>query len=252
MFENLVFKGQVRHRRFQPKYHEFSYKLFMFCFNIGLISSSFKNIKQISIEKFNLFSYRRKNYLSHPEIPLDQYARQLVMNKFHTYPQGKIYLITNLSCLGYCFNPVSLYFIFDANNQNLDYLILDVTNTPWGEKHSYVLKSIKKLPNNIYNYKFKKKFHVSPFMEMNCEYILKLKLDKHDIIVHMENHINDSKNFDATLTLKAENKQKNYFNKTLKYNYLMTYKVAVSIYWQALKLWFKGVPVYTHPKKIRK
>jgi len=246
MFENLIFTGIVRHRRFRPKRHRFSYKLFMFCFDIGNLNNSFKDIKQVSLEKFNWFSFRRKNYLSHPEIPLDEFARQLVFRKFNTYPKGKIYLLTHLSCLGYCFNPISLYFIFDETHQQLDYLILEVTNTPWGEKHNYVLESLEKPKNEVYHYQFQKELHVSPFMAMNYQYRFNLKLNKQKIIVHMENHINGEKDFDATLLLKATAPRS--FKTVFRDNSLITYKLAAAIYWQALKLWMKGVPFHSHPK----
>ena len=75
MFESLIFTGTIRHRRFRPKPHQFSYKLFMFCFDINDLSRSFKDIKHVSIEQFNWFSFYRINYLSHPEITLDDYVK---------------------------------------------------------------------------------------------------------------------------------------------------------------------------------
>jgi hypothetical protein len=248
MFESLIFTGTVRHRRFTPKQHEFSYKLFMFCFDINDLPNSFKDIKHVSIEQFNWFSFRRKNYLSDPEIPMDEYLRQLVVAKFDSYPKGKIYLLTNLSCLGYCFNPISLYFIFDETNQQLDYLILEVTNTPWGNKHNYVLASSSRLKNEIYDFQFQKELHVSPFMAMNYEYQFNLKLNKQKIIVHMENHIDGKKDFDVTLILTASAQKETAFKNVFRQYPLITYKVAAAIYWQALKLWIKGVPFHAHPK----
>jgi DUF1365 family protein len=217
MFESLIFTGTVRHRRFTPKPHQFSYKLSMFCFDIGDLPNSFKDIKHVSIEQFNWFSFRRKNYLSHPEIPLDAYARQLVVAKFNTYPKGKIYLLTHLSCLGYCFNPISLYFIFDETNQQLDYLIIEVTNTPWGEKHNYVLETSVKPKNEVYRYQFQKELHVSPFMAMNYEYQFNLKLNKQKIIVHMENHLDGKKAFDVTLVLTALAQKETSFKKVFRH-----------------------------------
>ncbi|KTC80200.1 hypothetical protein Lche_2220 [Legionella cherrii] len=250
MMNHLIFTGHVRHRRFFPKKHQFSYKLFMFCFDLAQINNTFKDIKQVSIEKFNWFSLKRKNYLNESTIPLDEYARQLVMNRYGTYPKGKIYLLTQLSCLGYCFNPISIYFIFDEANQNLDYLILEVTNTPWGERHNYVLEYSAQPKNEIYSYQFQKELHVSPFMSMNYSYHLNLKLNKEKIVVHMENHIEGKKDFDATLMLKA---QDNCSIKKVFWHYpLVTYKVSAAIYWQALKLWIKGVPFHAHPSSNKR
>lgn len=248
MFDSLVFSGKVRHRRFMPKKHQFSYALFMFCFDIGDMSNSLNDIKQVSIEKFNWFSFYRNNYLSAPEIPLDEYARQLIVTKFHTRPTGKIYLLTHLSCIGYCFNPISLYLILDENNQKLDYLIIEVTNTPWGEKHNYVLKSSAKPDHEVYQYQFQKKLHVSPFMVMDYDYHITLKLNKRKIILHMENHRDGKKEFDATLTLSACSLKGNPVKHVLRRHALSTYKVAMAIYWQAFQLWLKGVPFHSHPK----
>lgn len=217
----------------------------MFYFDLANINNTFKDIKQVSIERFNWFSFRRKNYLNESTIPLDEYARQSVMNRYGTYPKGKIYLLTQLSCLGYCFNPISIYFIFDETNQNLDYLILEVTNTPWGERHNYVLKHSAQPKNEIYSYQFQKELHVSPFMSMNYTYKLNLKVNSKKILVHMENYREGQKDFDATLTLKAQ--ERSSMNKTLWHSPLITYKIAAAIYWQALKLWIKGVPFHAHP-----
>ena len=222
----------------------------MFCFDLASINNTFKDIKQVSIERFNWFSLRRKNYLNESSIPLEEYARQLVMNQYRTYPKGKIYLLTQLSCFGYCFNPISIYFIFDEANQNLDYLILEVTNTPWGERHNYVLKHSDKPKNEIYSYQFQKELHVSPFMSMNYTYKLNLKINSQQILVHMENYREGQKDFDATLTLKAQ--EESSIKKTFWHFPLITYKIAMAIYWQALKLWIKSVPFHAHPRSNKR
>ncbi|WP_347251268.1 DUF1365 domain-containing protein [Legionella sp.] len=243
--DHLIYKGHVRHRRFFPKRHLFFYKLFMFCFDLASIDTTFKGIRQVSIEKFNWFSFKRKNYLNKSIVPLDEYARQLVMEKYKTYPKGKIYLLTQLSCLGYCFNPISIYFIFDELNQSLNYLILEVTNTPWGERHNYVLKQSAKSKTDVYSYHFQKKLHVSPFMSMNYTYQLNLKINKQKIVVHIENYAEGKKDFDATLVLKGENTSS--IKKLFWQHPLITYKVTSAIFWQALKLWIKNVPFHPHP-----
>ena len=250
MIDSLIFTGYVRHRRFLPKVHHFSYKLFMLCFDVAKIDSTFKDIKHISVEKFNWYSFKRKNYLNESSTSLNDYARKLIMSRYKIYPKGKIFLLTQLSCMGYCFNPISIYFVLDDTNQRLNYLILEVTNTPWGERYNYVLQQTAESKNGVYTYQFQKELHVSPFMSMNYTYKLKLKLTKEKIIVHMENYRQDKKDFDATLTLKAQ--QNTLITKIFRHYPLITYKITLAIYWQALKLWIKGVPFYAHPTANKK
>ena len=248
MFNRLLFTGTLRHRRFSPKAHGFSYKVRMFCFEPAQIEMIVKKNKHISIERFNWFSFRRKHYLNHPEIPLDEYARQLVAEKFSHYPKGALYLLTHLSCFGYCFNPISLYFILDETNQHLDYLILEVTNTPWGERHNYVLKNNQESTEGRYHFQFKKELHVSPFLAMNYTYQFNLKLTEHEIIVHMENLVDEKKDFDATLMLRSMDKNKTPVKNVLKGYPFMTHKLTLALYWQAFQLWMKGVSFHPHPK----
>lgn len=153
----------------------------------------------------------------------------------------------NLSSLGYCFNPISLYLVFDEAKQHLEFLIIEVTNTPWGEKHNYVLQAESSSPKDRYHFRFQKELHVSPFMAMNYDYQFNLKLNHHGLSVHMENHINGRKDFDATLSLHTLTQ-----NIPFRRYSLITYKVTAAIYWQALKLWLKRIPVYTYSKTIKK
>lgn len=247
MTPSSIYTGQVRHRRFDQKPHEFTYKLFMFCFDINAIQETFDKIKMISIEKFNWFSFRRNNYLDGASTELDQAARELINKKCNFYPTGKIFLLTNLSCLGYCFNPISLYFVFKDNSTDVEALIIEVKNTPWMEKHIYVQRLDKiNSEKKIYTCSFKKELHVSPFMSMGYEYKMNFKIDDKNIVVHMESYQGEKKHFDATLSLDAKRLMSRRF--MLRHS-LMTYKVTAAIYWQALKLWLKGVPFHTHPAK---
>jgi DUF1365 family protein len=240
IMNSSLYRGTVRHRRILPKPNAFTYQQFMFCLDVSAPQ-----------KKFSWYKFRRKDYLQQPAVPLEKVARELIQQKSGLQTTGKIFLLTHLSCFGYCFNPISLYFVFKDNSDELDVLLVEVTNTPWGEKHFYVLTNPQRPHADIYQYEFNKELHVSPFMAMNYKYQFNLKLNAQQIMVHMLSYLNDELHFDATLQLAPVPLTKWSQLKTLLRFPLMTFKVSTAIYWQALILWMKGLPVYTHPARKR-
>ena len=195
-----LYTGTIRHRRFDPKIHEFNYSICLFCLNTLTVSQTLANRKGISIEGFNFFSFRRRDYLPDPTDSLDVTARKIIAIQTGIYPQGKIYVLTQLSNLGYCFNPINFYFVFAEQSEQLAFLLLEVTNTPWGKKHHYVIPlTDKEKQDQLYHVNFTKQLHVSPFMAMDYAYDFKLKLTGDSILVHLENIQAGEKHFDATL-----------------------------------------------------
>jgi DUF1365 family protein len=166
-------------------------------------------------------------------------------------PTGKIRLLTHLRYFGYNFNPVSFYYVFDEADQRVETIVAEITNTPWKQRHCYVLSTSRSEQHNQHwHWEFDKHFHVSPFMPMDMDYRWRFSAPDAVLRVHMENWQDDAKQFDATLTLKRQEISSASLARALLAFPLMTLQVVTLIHWQALKLFLKRVPFFTHPDKV--
>jgi hypothetical protein len=160
-------------------------------------------------------------------------------------------MLTHLRYFGYCFNPASFYYCYDATDSTVETIVVEIHNTPWGEVHCYVLdrKQNEHPVKNWRRHRFEKGFHVSPFIDMNIDYDWRFREPDETIRVHMIDYENGEKLFDASLALKKREIDPGALNQVLLKYPLMTAKVTIMIYWQALRLLLKRTPLFDHPKK---
>ena len=246
-----LFVGRVSHRRIMPHEHAFSYKMFMLYMDLDEIPDLFDRFLLWSARGFNLAYFNRKDHLGNIQQPLKQSVIDLVQDKAGIELSGPIRLLSHLRYFGYGFNPVSFYYCFDKNDEHVQVIVAEVNNTPWGEQHCYVLP-LKDNQHELKQYKFElnKEFHVSPFHPMDQNYEWYFSLNEHQLRVHMENWKNEKKIFIANLSLDAQTINGKNLALALINFPLMTLKVSISIYYQALKLFLKRTPLYTHPDKL--
>jgi uncharacterized protein len=256
MKKSCIYAGQVRHRRFTPRSHQFSYKLFLMYLDLSELPSVFDRFWLWSIEKTNIATFRRRDHLGDKKLPLDTSVRDHIEETAGRRPMGPIRLLTHLSYFGYRFNPVSFYYCFDEADENLEFIVAEVNNTPWGEQYCYVLDSrdnqsqgnTADSSNRIQRYFENKRFHVSPFMPMDMQYDWRFSTPGDALSVHMENHQNDRKVFDATLKLEQRQLTGRNLAMALVQFPFITMKIVAAIYYQALLLWLKKIPFVNHPK----
>lgn len=235
----------------RPVPHVFSYRLFMMYLDLAELPNLFARRRFWSARKPALARFRRSDHFGDPSVPLDESVRRLVERETGVRPEGPIRLLTHLRYFGHVFNPVSFYYCFDGNSETVETIVAEVNNTPWGERHCYVLPQHRDHGSGDHHrYRPEKAMHVSPFMEMDVEYDWRFNNPADRLTVHMENSCGGRKTFDATLDLNRKEISSSALTGVLLAYPLMTVRIIVAIYWQAALLWLKGTPVHDHPSRI--
>lgn len=270
-YMSSIYKGQIRHRRFQPKSHAFSYPIFMLYLDLDELPELFAKKWYCSFSGFNLVRFKRGDFLSPEEPGLKKAVINKVADSVSSDLAQSICTVRALMHVRYLnivFNPVVFYYCYDAD-ERLVAIVAEITNTPWDERHAYVLPIGDHHSGNAqyslkgkdkHQFEFQKRFHVSPFNPMNMDYRWVFSLPNEKLFVHMDNFIqstddqtatdSDSKHFDATLVMNRYDFDKNLAKTLIQYPF-MTVKVVIGIYWQALMLKLKGIPFHDHPNESK-
>lgn len=248
---SCIYEGNVRHRRFRPTPNMFQYRLFFMYLDLKELPTLFSGHPLWSSQRPNIAYFRRRDHFGGPKVPIDQAVHDLVAEKTGRPPEGPIRLLTHLRYFGYCFNPASFYYCYDSKDLAVETIVVEIHNTPWGEVHCYVLsREQNEHPvSNWRRHRFKKVFHVSPFIDMDIDYDWRFREPDASIRVHMIDFENGKKLFDASLALKRREISPWALTDVLVKYPLMTAKVTTMIYWQALRLLLKKTTLYVHPKK---
>ena len=250
---SCIYEGRVRHTRRKPAAHQFNYRLFMMYLDLDELPMLFKKRWFWSVSRPALARFRRSDHLGGTVRSLADAVRNLVESETGNRPVGPIRLLTNLSYFGYCFNPASFYYCFAADGEAVEYIVSEVNNTPWGERDTYVM-NCKGRAVTASSWRFcpTKKMHVSPFMPMQIDYDWVLSTPADRLSVYMSNSKDGKRFFDADMTLNRKRITGRSLAGVLLRFPFMTAKIIFAIYWEALRLWIKRCPVYTHPGKETK
>jgi DUF1365 family protein len=246
---SYIYEGRVSHGRFMPHKHYFKYKLYMMYLDLAELPKLFDPYLFWSARRFAFAWFRRKDHAGDAGVALDESVRQIIKQETGKDHSGPIRLLTHLRYFGYCMNPVSFYYCWNDEDIELEYIVAEVHNTPWGETHCYVLDS-NEIQEGKSSYSFAKAFHVSPFMDMGQSYEWHLPKPDEVLKVNMNSFENGKKVFNATMNLTRQPINRLQLARVLFMYPVMTMKVIAAIYWQAMKLWFKKTPFYSHPKHL--
>jgi len=244
---SCIYEGEVRHARYRPKQNSFRTSVFFLSLDLGELDTVFDGRWLWSTKGFNLAYLRRKDHFGDPSVTIDEAVRALVQERTGKRPAGPVRMLTHLRYLGHNFNPATFYYCYDAAGSRVETIVVEVHNTPWGEVHCYVVDERDNIGTREQKrFRLKKDFTVSPFMPMDLEYQWTFAEPGTTVSVRMEDFDKEGRIFEAELT--AERREiagGSLACMLLKYP-VVTLKVISGIYWQAFRLWVKGVPFYGH------
>jgi hypothetical protein len=245
---SAVYEGVVHHHRYGPHPHAFRYGMAQLYLDLDEIDRVFADRWLWSIGRRNLAEFRRADYLGPPDQPLGDAVRAVAERATGRRPAGPIRLLTHLRYAGYVFNPVSFYYCYGADAMTLDCIVAEITNTPWHERHAYVLAAERaQLQRERLHWTFAKAFHVSPFVPMERDYAWQFTLPGDHLSVRMQVLRDETPEFEASLALRRRPLDAGSLRHVLWRYPLMSTHVLGAIYWQALRLWLKGNSVHDHP-----
>lgn len=241
-----IYNGTVIHKRFKPKLHFFKYRVFSLLIDLSDLNNLGKDITFFSYNHFNLISFFDKDHGERDGSSLIEWVKKNLDENDINSKDIRIKLLCYPRILGYVFNPLSVFFVYD-NNKNLISILYEVKNT-FGEQHTYIFKIEN---DHLLQHNCSKKFHVSPFIEMNCNYFFRILKPSEKISVVIDQYQLDEK----ILFASQDGKRVDFNSKELLKSYikhpLMTFKIISAIHFEAFKLWLKGIKFIKKKLKIR-
>ncbi|MHB8235729.1 MAG: DUF1365 domain-containing protein [Solirubrobacteraceae bacterium] len=248
---SCLYEGSVRHRRASPR-DEFRFALFMAYVDLDELPQLFDASLLWSARRPAPAWFRRADYLGDPKTPLREAIAELVAEKTGLAIEGPVRVLTHLRYLGHCFNPVSFYYCFDAAAEHVEAVVAHVTNTPWGERHAYVMPAHERSEHgstSVLHGRFAKALHVSPLMGMRHTYNWRLSEPGERLSVHIESaHADDgARAFDATLSLRRREITPSSLRSALARHPALTMRLSARIYAHALRLRLRGADYHANP-----
>jgi DUF1365 family protein len=252
---SAIYQGNVYHKRFTPTVHEFRYDIYLFWLKLKELPE-LAQIDGFNVDKKGWLEFRRSDYLNHQGLPLEEEILAKMndlretLNKEGTTPIksppiiGDVYFLGQTRMLNLYFSPVNFYYVQDPITTQFTFMLAEVSNTPWHERHYYLVDLNEQADTQ-------KEFHVSPFNPMDMQYKwhisqpgedLKLTLSCYKQIKHMV----------ASIDLQRQALTATNLSTAKKRIPSMTLKTVGGIYWQALKLFIKRTPFYGYAKPITK
>ena len=244
---SAFYVGRLAHARMTPKQHRFSYRVFMPFVDVDSVSDITRRATGWGSRGLAPARFVRSDFLGDERLSVAEAVKQRIFEETEQHFEGQIFLLANWRYFGYQNNPIAVYYCYDAAGEQLQYVVAEVTNTPWGERHSYVLEAPD--ADQPLATEFQKALHVSPFNPMNMTYRWYSNVPGDDLNIQIALFEEGQRIFDAVLSLASEPLTARSARRAILAYPFMTIKVVAGIYWEALRLLLKGVSLHAHPKR---
>lgn len=244
MTQSALYQGWVSHRRMEPVPHVFRQRVAMCYFDLEELPMLLRRHPLWSARPGWPVQFRRADYLGDPSVPLAEATHQVATGAHLQGARGPVRLLTLPRTWGWCFNPISLYFCFDPSCDEVRSVVASVTNTPWGERHDYVLDAGE---GGRVDAVVRKELHVSPFLSMDQSHRFQVDPPTDRLRASVENRRSGRVVFRADLRMRRQDLDRAAMTAFLVRYPLMTWRVSAGIYWQAARLAAKGAPFHRHP-----
>lgn len=239
---SALYEGTVAHHRHTPVEHRFSYRVALPFVDLDELDELIGLHPLWSQERHNIVSFWRRDYLADRAGPLKQVVHDIVEEHLGRRPTGPVAMLAHFRTWGWLFNPISLYYCFDPQGHHVEALVAEVTNTPWHERHVYVV-------GRPGRHRFAKELHVSPFFDMDMDYELSYAKPGDRLALSMRAVRGDNTLFDAGLRLQRHEADRLALGRLVWNHPFTTLRVSGGIYGQALAPWREGAPFVAHPAR---
>ncbi len=242
---SAIYEGRILHVRHGPRPHRFEYDVQLFYLDLDEIDRLPLHRAVWRRGRFGLFSFARRDYLAHPDRTLKDSVLDRVEARLGRRPSGPVRMLGHVRWLGSVFNPVTFWYCFAADGETLEAIVAEITNTPWRERHVYVIAADGRRAHG----EFDKEFHVSPFFDLAQRYRWDASVPGRTIDFAMSNSESGVEVFHARLALERRELSTSRVLRMALRRPLGARHVLGAIWWQALRLWWKRTPSFRHPAR---
>ena len=249
---DALYCGTVRHHRSTPIVNTFTHRVYFAYLDVDALPNSLDRLPLWSARRPAPIHYRRRDFFDGASKPLGDAVRDLVEERLGKRPTGRVCLLAQLRTFGWLFNPLAVYYCWRAGDGSLDAIVLEVTNTPWAERHHYVIDAcaVDAVSATLHTSQ-PKALHVSPFLPMNIDYAITWTVPGDTLSLRIEGRHGDHTSFFAELAVRRRPLNSRNGTAILATHPLMPMRVSASIYFHAMKLFGRGVPLHGHPEPAR-